>query len=176
MRAAVAILSILWLALPARAGLEWREFDHDADLRIGGMSVTVKAREVPDAAFKEDHLLLTVLRPGGKARELWLSSSYASGAVAVHGNCLLVDYGIGRGTFARLRHVKILNLGGELEELADVQCSYYLPRDEGDPEEVVYRIDAKEEGDRSVITFTLPKARPGLPAEKIVAVRSGEAK
>ncbi|WP_035609402.1 hypothetical protein [Haloferula sp. BvORR071] len=171
MRAAALVFSMACLTASARADLEWHEFDHDAKLHIGELSVTVEGREVPDAAFKEDHLLLTVQKPGGKPHELWLNSTYASGAVAVHGNYLLVEYGIGRGTFARVRHVKILNLDGGLEELADGQRSYYLPTDH-DPEEVIYQIDVKEEEHRSVLTFTLPAARPGLPAEKVVAIRN----
>jgi hypothetical protein len=133
MRLSTFIALIVLSPVLVLADLRWHKFgvsgsDKDT-MTIGRVSVTVQTREVQEAAFREDYLVMTVRVPGQKATEYWFTSSYGFGGVALHGDVLLLKYGVGRGTFARVEHVRALRLLHSLEELADVQSSYYVLTD-----------------------------------------------
>jgi hypothetical protein len=140
---------------------------------VGRVSVSIATREVPDAAFREDHLVMTVRLPGQKAREYWFASSYGLGEVAVQADVLLLKYGVGRGTSARVEHVRALRLHS-LDELVDVQSSYYVLSDiqNATPELVEYRLKIQTERDYTTLSYSLPKPQRGLPSEKIVRLKN----
>jgi hypothetical protein len=131
--------------------------------------VSITTREVREAAFREDYLVMTVRVPGQKASEYWFTSSYGFGEIAVQGDVLLLKYGVGRGTFARVEHVRALRLQ-RLEELVDVQSSYYILTDPHDaaPDLFEYRLKIQTERDYTTLSFSLPKPQRGISSEKIV--------
>ena len=163
----------------AMADVKWHEFDVSLrakqTMTVSGVAVTIETRDVQDTAFKEDYLVLTVRNNGQKEVKQWFTSSYGLGAVAVEGGFLLLKHGVGRGTSARVEHVKVFRLGSALEELIDVQTSYYV--DSGDPKRVSpdvveYRVNSQTSGDYTTITFSIPKPYQGLPSEKIVKLKN----
>jgi hypothetical protein len=123
------LILFLWPVF-AFAEIHWENFgvggrgDHQT-LKIGEVIFTFRTRDVPNSDFKEDHLLMKVQFVGHKSAEYWVESSYGQGAVAISGNLLFLKYGVGRGTFAGVEHIKVLQLHS-LEELVDVQNSYYV--------------------------------------------------
>lgn len=114
------------------AQLEWHNFDAVDGApwkkNIDGATVGVSQREVDGAAFKEDNLILSIYRQGSAKRSIWFASSYGTGSIAIKGSWVFLRYGVGRGTFAREEHVRILRVSSEnnLEEMADVKISSYV--------------------------------------------------
>jgi hypothetical protein len=178
MRASTLLLLLfLWPAL-AFADVRWQKFFVGGEgdrqsLKIGRVALTVRTREVRNADFKEDHLVMTVQVGDQKPDEYWLESSYGQGEVAIDGDLLLIKYGVGRGTFARVEHVRALRLH-TLEELVDVQSSYYVLTDpkKADPDLVVYRLKIQTGDGYTTLSFSLPKPRKGIPSEKVVRLKN----
>jgi hypothetical protein len=143
-------------------------------LKIDEVSLTIQTRDIKNADFKEDHLVITVLVPNQKPRHYWIDSSYGFGEVAVNGGILLLKYGVGRGTYAREDHVRALQLFNYLEELVDVKSSYYVLTDphHDDPDLIEYQLKIQAEGDYTTLIFSLPKPQTGMPSEKIVRLKS----
>jgi hypothetical protein len=177
----IITLMVLWPILVI-ADVKWQKFavsdqdQHGQAVTIGAVSAIIKTRSVKDAWFPEDNLILTVRGPKGAESKLWFESSYGMGAVAIHDDVILLKYGVGRGTAgSRVEHVKVLALNHSLEELFDVQISYWVEsRNPGQltPDPVEYRI--KIEKDRAYTTFTFwtPEPRKGIPSEKIVRLKN----
>lgn len=170
---------LLFLApVLALADVQWHKFGvsggDKAAITMGRMSVTVERREVQEAVFREDYLVITVRVPGQKPSEYWFTSAYGYGEVAVQGDLLLLKYGVGRGTFVRVDHVKVLRLLGGLEELVVVQSSYYALTDlkKEDPVLVEYRLKVQTGGGYTTLSFSLPKPQRGVPSEKIVRLKN----
>jgi len=177
MRISISIALMVLLPMLALGDVRWHEFDVSGSDRktitVGRMSVMVETRAVEGAAFKEDNLLITVSVPGQKKREYWFTSSYGMGAVAIHGDVLLLKYGVGRGTFARVEHVRALRLQHSLEELVDVQSSYYVLTDPHNaaPDLFEYRLKIQTERNYTILSFSLRKPQRGIPSEKIVRLK-----
>lgn len=172
------LLAFLFLApMLALADVHWHKFGVSGNdtntITIGRVSVSITTREVEEAAFRDDYLILTVRVPGQKASEYWFTSSYGFGEVAVQGDLLLLKYGVGRGTFARVEHVRALRLHG-LEELVDVQSSHYVLTDihNAAPDLFEYRLKIQTERDYTTLSFSLPKPQRGIPSEKIVNLKN----
>jgi hypothetical protein len=170
-------LLFLWPAL-AVADIRWQKFFVGGEgdrqsLKIGHVALTFRTREVRNADFKEDHLVMTVHIADQKPEDYWLDSSYGEGEVAIDGDLLLLKYGGGRGTFARVEHVRALRLL-TLEELVDVQSSYYVlsDRKEADPDLVRYSVKVQVDRHYTTLSFTLPKRQRGIPSEKIVRLKN----
>ena len=117
---------------------------------------------------------MTVHVPGQTSSEYWFESAYGFGEVAIHGDVLLLKYGIGRGTFVRVDHVRALRLHDGLEELVDVQSSYYVLTDpkKSDPDLIRYRLKVQTKGGYTTLSFSLPKPQKGIPSEKIVRFKN----
>src|SRR2546422_497691 len=127
----VPILLALLVLAPALALAEvrWHKFGVASDketIAVGRVTVTVETQKVQNSGFPDD-LIITVVAPGRKPSQLYFTSSYGFGSVAIYRNMLFLKYGIGRGTAgARVEHVKVLRLDHGLDEMVDVQCSYYI--------------------------------------------------
>jgi hypothetical protein len=165
------------LPMLALADVQWHKFGTAGDkqtIALGHVTVTVELQKVQTSGFPDD-LLMTVRTAGHKPSQFYFTSSYAFGSVAVQGNILLLKYGVGRGTAgARVEHVKALRLDHDLDELADVQCSYWIvtnPHNAG-PDEFDYRLKVQTEAGYITFTFWLPMPRYGLPSEKIVKIKN----
>jgi len=178
MRISVSIALMVLLPMLTLADPQWHKFgvsgsDKD-NISIGRVSVTVQTREVHEAAFREDYLVMTVRVPGQKPSEHWFTSSYGFGEVAVHGDVLLLKYGVGRGTFARVEHVRALRFQDGLDELADVQSSYYILTDPHNaaPDLFEYRVKVRAEAGYTTLSFSLPKRQRGIPSKKIVRLKN----
>lgn len=117
---------------------------------------------------------MTVSVAGRKASEHWFTSSYGYGELAIQGDVLLLKYGVGRGTFAREEHVRAFRLLKGLQELADVQSSYYVLTDlhRAAPDLFVYRMNVETAGGYTTLSFQLPKPQKGIPSEKIVRIKN----
>jgi len=163
--------------------VQWHEFGRSPSdvypikdtITIGHTALIVEAQTNTDSGFPGDDLILTVRNPGKKARQYYFTSTYGFGSVAVQGNILLLKYGVGRGTAgARVEHVKALRLDHDLDELVDVQCSYWIvtnPHNAG-PDEFDYQLKVQTEGGYTTLSFWLPKPRYGLPSEKVVRIKN----
>ena len=173
------ILALMILSpVLARADVKWHKFGvsgNDKDtIAVGRVSVTIETREVRDADFREDNLVMRVHAPGQKESQHWFTSSYGMGAIAVHGNVLLLKYGAGRGTYVRVEHIKALRLDHALEEVVDVQSSYYIlanPHNAA-PDLLEYRVKIHSDRDYTTLSFSLPARHKGIPSEKIVRLRN----
>jgi hypothetical protein len=173
---ALLVLAILGCPLLVGAAeLKWHEIGvggqgETQTTNIGPVSITLQTRDVPNADFKEDHLVLTVHIPGKPEMEEWFASSYGQAGVAIHGDLLFLKYGVGRGTCAREHHVKILKLSHRLHELADVHSSFYIDRNrkKKQPEFIEYQVRAQVHRAYTTVTFRTPDRIPGIPSEKIV--------
>ena len=178
MRISIFIALIFLSPILAFAGVQWHKFGasgSDANtFTIGRVSVSVQTRQVQEAAFRDDYLVMTVRIPGQKPSEYWFESAYGYGEVAIHGDLLLLKYGIGRGTSVRVDHVRALRLHDGLEELVDVQSSYYILTDPHNaaPDLLEYRLKVRTEGGYTTLSFSLPKPEKGIPSEKIVRLRN----
>ena len=168
-------LAFLMPAL-ALADVQWHKFDVSGGskktISLGRVVVIVELQKDQTSGFPDD-LLMTVKAPGRKPSQFYFTSSYF-GSIAIHENVLLLKYGVGRGTpGARVDRVKALRLDHDLDELADVQCSYWIvtnPHNAG-PDEFDYQLKVQTEGGYTTLTFWLPKPRYGLPSEKIVRIK-----
>jgi hypothetical protein len=171
-------LTFLW-PLMALADVQWHEFGRSpADketFSIGHLEFTVEQQTNSESAFQGDDLILTIRNPSTRHKnQYWFTSSYGFASVAVYRNILLLKYGIGRGTAgARVEHIKILRLDHDLDEMADVQCSYYIVTNphNASPDEFDCRLRVQAEGDYTTFTFWLPKPLYGLPSDKIVRIK-----
>lgn len=171
------LLLLLWPAL-AFADVQWQKFFVGGEgdrqsLKMGHLALTFRTREVRNADFKEDHLVMTVQIADQKPDEYWFESSYGQGEVAIDGDLLLLKYGIGRGTFVRVEHVRALRLRN-LEELVDVQSSYYVLTDpkKDDPDLVRSSLKIQVNRGYTTLAFSLPKRQRGIPSEKIVRLKN----
>jgi hypothetical protein len=177
MRVSTLLAFLLLLPMLALADVRWHKFGVSGSdtntITIGRVSVSITTREVREAAFLEDYLVMTVRVPGQKASEYWFTSSYGSGEVAVQRDVLLLKYGVGRGTSARVEHVRALRLHS-LVELIDVQSSYYVLTDPHNaaPDLFEYRLKIQTERDYTTLSFSLPKPQRGIPSEKIVRLKN----
>jgi len=176
MRIPVLVAAVCLMPMLGLADLSWHKFGVSGGdtntIRIDRLSLSITTREVREAAFREDYLVLTVHHPGQNGREYWFTSSYGFGEIAVQGDLLLLRYGVGRGTLVRVEHVRVLRLAS-LDELVDVQSTYYVLTDpkESEPELVRYRLRIQTESAYTTLIFTLPAPRRGLPSEKIVTLK-----
>ena len=177
MRASTLLAFLLLSPLLALADVRWHKFSvsgRDTNtITIGRTSMSITTRDVQEAAFQEDYLVITVRVPGQKASEHWFKSSYGFGEVAIQGDLLLLKYGVGRGTFVRVEHVRVLRLQS-LEELVDVQSSHYILTDpyKAAPDLFEYRLKIQTEGNYTTLSFSLPKPQRGIPSEKIVRLKN----
>ena len=129
----------------------------------------VELQKVQTSGFTDD-LLMTVKAPGQKPSQFYFTSSYY-GWIAIHENVLLLKYGVGRGTpGARVDRVKALRSDHNLDELADVQCSYWIVTNphNAEPDLFEYHLKIQTEGGYTALSFSLPRPRYGLPSEKTV--------
>ena len=172
------LLAFLFLSsMLTLADVRWHKFgvsERDTNtITIGRASVSITTREVQETAFREDYLVMTVRVPGQEAREHWFTSSYGLGEVAIQGDLLLLKYGVGRGTSVRVEHVRALRLRS-LEELVDVQSSYYVLINARNvaPHLFEYRLKIQTEGNYTTLFFSLPKPQRGIPSEKIVRLKN----
>ena len=119
--------------------------------------------------------MITVHSPGRKPSQYSITSAYGFGSVAIHQNILLLKYGVGRGTWARVDHVKALRLDHDLDELVDVQSSYYVQTNPHNaaPDLFQYHLKVQMQGGYTTFTFSLSKPQPGIPTEKIARVKNG---
>jgi hypothetical protein len=172
-------LMVLWPFL-ASADVKWHKFAVDVGekqtVTIGTVSMTVETRPVKGEYFPEDNLVITVRGAGRPQKQLWFSSSYGLGEVAIQDDILLLKYGVGRGTAgARVEHVKALAMAHSLEELFDVQTSYWVesrdPKQVG-PDSIEYRVKIERSRDYTTFTFWTPDSRKGIPSEKIVRLKN----
>ena len=166
MRFSSAFVLMLFCPALAFADIRWHEFGRlPADIEtfsIGRLGFTVQRQTNSNSDFPEDNIILSVRTPGSRdSNRYCFTSSYGFASVAIYRNLLLLKYGIGRGTAgARVEHVKVLRLDHDLDELADVQCSYWIvtnPHNAG-PDEFDYRLKVQTEGDYTTFTFSLPEA------------------
>jgi hypothetical protein len=176
MRISVLLAFMVLSPVLALADVEWHKFG-TADkepIALGLVTVTVELQEVQTSGFPDD-LLITVKTASQKLSRFYFTSSYGFGSVAVQGNILLLKYGVGRGTAGgRVEHVKALRLDHDLDELVDVQCSYWIvtnPHNAG-PDEFEYRLNVQREGGYTTLIFSLPKPQKGIPSEKIVRIKN----
>jgi len=175
----ISVLLALTVLSPvlALADVQWHKFGTAGDketIALGDVTVTVELQKVQTSGFPDD-LLMTVKTAGHKPSQFYFTSSYAFGSVAVQGNILFLKYGVGRGTAgARVEHIKALRLDHDLDELVDVQCSYWIvtnPHNAG-PDEFEYRLKVQREGEYTTLIFSLPKLQKGIPSEKIVRIKN----
>jgi hypothetical protein len=180
MRLSTLLALMLLCPMLVLADVQWHEFGRSPVAKetfsVGRLGFTVERLTNSESAFPGDDLILTVHSPASRRpSQYWFTSSYGFASVAVYRNVLLLKYGIGRGTAgARVEHVKVLRLDHYLDELADVQCSYYIvtnPHNAG-PDEFDYQLRVQTEGDYTAFIFWLPKPRYGLPSEKIVRIKN----
>jgi hypothetical protein len=173
------LLAILMLYSPClKAEMAWHDFDATAHvpwkIDLNGSMIEVVHRDVEDAAFKEDHLQLSFNRNGSPKCDIWFTSSYGAGSIALEGRFLFLRYGIGRGTFAREDHVRIylVTKANPLEEMADVKVSSYVDipgLKSSDPTLVQYQIQITEDKTSATITFNPPSVSGISLPKKIVS-------
>ena len=174
--------ALMFCPMLASAGVQWHEFGCSPSdvypikdtITIGRTILVVDTQTNTDSGFPGDDLILTVRSPGQKARQYYFTSTYGFGAVAIHGDILLLKYGVGRGTGARTDHVKALRLDEHLDELVDVQSSYYVLTDPHNamPDLFEYRLAIQTEHGYTTLSFSLPKPQRGIPSEKIVRIKN----
>ena len=175
----IFILLALMVLSPvmALADVQWHKFGTTGSkeaIDLGRLTVTVETQTASDAAFPGDDLILTVPILGHKTRQYNFTSAYGYGAIAIHGDILLLKYGVGRGTFARVDHVKALRLGYDLQELVDVQSSCYVITDPHNaaPDLFVYQLQIQTVGGYTTLSFSLTKPQKGIPSQKIVRLKN----
>lgn len=164
--------------------LAWHDFDATDHvprrIDLNGATVEVVQRVVLDAAFKEDNLTLSFIGKDSKKCDIWFTSSYGSGSIALEGRLLFLRYGIGRGTFAREEHVRIYLVGQNngLQEMADVKVSEYSDITESksnDPIRIEYQIHVSEDKASTTIEFIPPSTKGlALPKKTVCIALKGE--
>ncbi len=181
MRISVLLVLLVFLPMLALAAVEWHKYggsDKDT-ITLGGVTLIVEAQQTTSTGFTGDDLKITARVPYQKPTAYYFTSSYGYGAVAIHGDLLLLKYGVGRGTAgARVEHVKILRLHSDnddwMDELADVQVQYWFfanPHNAG-PDSFEYQLQTKTESGFTTFTFSLPKPHAGFPSKKIVRIQN----
>ena len=178
MRIPLFFALMVFCPILALGGVQWHEFGRAPSdvypikdtITIGRTILIVDTQTNTDSSFPGDDLILTVRSPGKEARQYYFTSTYGFGAVAIHGDILLLKYGVGRGTGARTDHVKALRLNRDLDELVDVQSSYLVLTDPHNamPDLFEYRMKIETAGGYTTLYFWLPKPQKGIPSEKIV--------
>ena len=180
MRLSILLALLLPCPVLASADVQWHEFGRSPAAKetfsIGHFGFAVERQRNSESGFPGDDIVLTVRSPASRRPSQYcFTSSYGFASAAVYRNVLLLKYGIGRGTRgARVEHTKVLRLDHDLDELADVQCSYWIltsPHN-AEPDEFDYQLKARTEGGYTAFTFWLPKPRYGLPSEKIVRIKN----
>ena len=179
-RMRITVLLALMILSPVLvlADVQWRDFGTTGatdTISLGRVTITVEAQKTPNAAFPGDDLIITVRTPGRKPSRFYFTSAYGYGSVAVNGHILLLKYGVGRGTWARVDHVKALRLEHDLDELIDVQSSYYVltnPHNAA-PDLFEYQLKIQSADGYTTLRFWLPKPQKDIPSEKIVKVKNG---
>jgi hypothetical protein len=173
-RAQILLFALfLWPAL-AHAEIRWQKIFVGSEgdkqsLKIGNVVLKFRTQDDRNFDFKEDHLIMAVQIGSQKSDDYSFESSYGEGEVAIDADLLLLKYGVGRGTFARVEHVRVLRLQS-LEELVDVQSSYYVltnPHNAA-PDLIEYQLKIQRGHDYTTLFFSLPKKQCGIPSEKIV--------
>jgi len=178
MRLPIPLALMLLCPVTVLADVQWHDFGHSGrakeTIEIGRISVTIEPQTNSPSYFPWDDLVITVRQPGRDSSQLQFTSAYGFGSVAVHGNILLLKYGIGRGAAARVDHIKALQLDRDLDELADVQTSFYVLTNPHNamPDLFEYRFKIQTEGGYTTLSFTLPKRQRGIPSEKIVRLKN----
>ena len=178
MRFLIIFALSVFCRLLASADVLWHDFGKSErptnTIAIGHASITIETLADTNSAFPGDDLMMTVRMLGQKPCDYYFSSSYGYGSVAVYGNFVLLKYGVGRGTFARVDHVKALRLDHELDELVDVQSSYYVLANshEAAGDLVEYRVKMRTKGGYTTLSFYLPTRHHGLSSEKIVRFKN----
>ena len=168
------ILFTLIVLAPALclADVQWLNFGNNGDretFSLGHVGITFETQQVPGDEPGDD-LIITVHTPGRQPTTFSFNSAYGYGSVAIHGNILLLKYGVGRGTFARVDRIKALRLDHDLDEVVDVQSSYYVLTNPHNAAPDLFKYDTKIQTKDGYTTLSLylPKPRYGLPPEKIV--------
>jgi hypothetical protein len=178
MRIPLFFALMIFCPMLALGDVRWHEFGRAPSdvypikdtITIGHTILIVDTQTNTDSGFPGDDLILTVRSPGKAARQYYFTSTYGFGAVAIHGDILLLKYGVGRGTGARTDHVKALRLDEDLDELVDVQSSYLVLTDPHNamPDLFEYHLKIQTDGGYTTLSFWLPKPQKGIPSEKIV--------
>jgi len=178
MRAVLLLMLFAFGPAVALAGVRWHEFGRSSSdkekITVGRISLTFERQKDSRSSFPSDDLVVTVHSQGRESSEHWFTSAYGFGSVAIYRNMLLLKCGVGRGTYVREDHVKALRLDHNLDELADVQSSYYVltnPHNAA-PTLIEYSVTAKTEVGYTVLSFSLRKPQRGLPSEKIVRLKN----
>ena len=169
-------LMLLPTALPA-ADVQWHTFGESGDkdtLTISQVALTVEAVKDSNSQFPGDDLVITAHAPGQASATYHFSSAYGYGAVAVYKNFLFLKYGVGRGNWARVDHVKALRLDHGLDEVVDVQSSFYVLTSSHNaaPDLFEYRLRVQPEGDYTRLSFVLSRRAHGIPSERIVKLKT----
>jgi hypothetical protein len=182
MRIPLFFALVVFCPILVLADVQWHEFGRATNdvypikdtITIGRTILIVDTQTNADSSFPGDDLILTVRSPGKEARQYYFTSTYGFGAVAIHGDILLIKYGVGRGTGARTDHVKVLRLNRDLDELVDVQSSYYVLTDPHNamPDLFEYRLKIQTVDGYTTLAFSLPKPQRGIPSEKIVRIKN----
>ncbi len=173
MRSLLILSFVFLMPVLAPADVRWHKFDVSGGskkaLTLGRVVVVFELQKDQTSGFPDD-VLMTVKAPGQKPSQFYFTSSYY-GSIAIHENVLLLKYGVGRGTRgARVDRVKALRLNHDLEELADVQSSYWRVTNphNAEPDLFEYHLKIRTESGYTTLSFSLPKPRYGLPSEKTV--------
>lgn len=184
MRIPLFFALMVFCPMLAFAGVQWHEFGRAPSdvypikdtITIGHTILIVDTQTNTDSGFPGDDLILSVRSPGKEVRQYYFTSTYGFGAVAIHGDILLLKYGVGRGTGARTDHVKALRLDQDLDELVDVQSSCLVLTNPHNamPDLFEYRLAIQTEHGYTTLTFSLPKRQRGIPSEKIVRIKNDD--
>ena len=182
MRIFILLALMVFSPLLVLADVQWHEFGRSPSdvypikdtITIGQTVLIVDTQTNTDSNFPGDDLILTVRSPGKEVRQYYFTSTYGFGAFAIHGDILLLKYGVGRGTGARTDHVKALRMNRDLDELVDVQSSCLVLTNPHNamPDLFEYRLDVQTEHGYTTLSFSLPKRQRGIPSEKIVRIKN----
>jgi len=172
----VAVMMAMPLSL-ALAEVQWHNFGGGADtdkIKIGQTIILVASHSDAHSEYPQDDFMLTVRAADSTTNHFLFSSSYGYGAVAVYKNLILLKYGVGRGPATRVDHVKALRLDHGLNELVDVQSSFYVltSSHNSTPDLFEYRLAARSEGDYTKLSFSLSRPQHGIPSVRIVKLRN----
>lgn len=158
------------------ADIQWHEFGRlpvdKETITIGHVPIIIEQQKDLDSGNPEDNLVLIVQKQNG----YFFTSAYGYGSIAIYRNVLLLKYGVGRGTFARVDHVAVLRLDHDLDQLVDVQTSYYVltnPHNAA-PDLFEYHLNIQREAGYTTLSLTLSEPRYGLPSEKIIKWKDDE--
>ena len=159
------------------ADVQWHPFGESGDkdtITINHVTLTVEPGHDANSQHPGDDLIITAQAPGQAPATYRFSSAYGYGSVAVYKNFVLLKYGVGRGNWARVDHVKALRLDHGLDEIVDVQSSYYVLTNSHNaaPDLFEYRLRVQPDGDYTKLSFVLSKRAHGIPSERIVKLKN----